>query len=122
MTTTTGRRVARVSAVSTAGSLIGTLVTAYVLIPSFETAQIVFGTAMLLAVIGATPLALWKSPMALLFLVVPVLPALTSRPAFPAGLDLVARSQSPYGLLEVINDNNREDNLLRADHSVIGAI
>lgn len=119
---TTGRQVGRIYAVSTAGSLVGTLVTAYVLIPSFETAQIVFGTAVLLAIIGATPLALRKSPMALLFLVVPVLPALTSRPVFPAGLDLVARTQSPYGLLEVINDNNRKVRLLRADHSVIGAI
>jgi MFS family permease len=119
---TTGRRVGLVYAVSTSGSLLGTLIAAYVLIPAFGTAQIVFGTAVLLAIVGAAPLALRKSPLALIVFVVPILPAVASDPELPAGLSVLARSESPYGLLEVIDDKNRNVRLMRADHSVIGAI
>lgn len=40
--------------------------------------------------------------------------------ALPPHLHIVARANSPYGLLEVIDDKDRNVRVLRADHSIIG--
>jgi SAM-dependent methyltransferase len=39
----------------------------------------------------------------------------------PQGIERLDRSQSIYGLVEVIDDHNRDVRFLRADHSIIGA-
>jgi MFS family permease len=116
----TGHRVGSVYAISTAGSLTGTILTAFFLIPSFDTSRILVGTAAVLAAIGAVPLALRRQRSAALALM--ILPMMLTIPAatLPPGIKLVARSQSPYGLVEVIDDDNRGIRVLRADHSIIG--
>jgi spermidine synthase len=117
----TGRRVGSVYAVSTAGSLIGTLITGFLLVPAFDSSQILLGTAALLVLAGGIPLAIRGKPVALVALLVPALGWATPKPALPAGIKVIDRAQSLYGLVEVIEDQNRGVRLLRADHSVIGA-
>jgi MFS family permease len=116
----TGRLVGAIYAVSTAGSLVGTLVTGFILIPSFDTGQILFGTALMLVLVGAVPLAARGRPGALAAFLAPVLSLAAPSPALPSGITVPERAHSPYGLVEVIDDANRGIRLLRADHSVIG--
>ena len=116
-----GRSVGSIYAVSTAGSLIGTLVLVFLLIPAFETHSILSATAALLILLGATSLALRGRPQAYLGLFLPVLCALAPEPALPSGISILERSQSLYGLVEVIEDRNRNVRFLRADHSILGA-
>jgi spermidine synthase len=117
----TGRRVGGVYALSTAGSLLGTLFTAFVLVPSFETQQILLGDAALLICVGALPLARRKRPASLGLLIAPWLCAQLPAAPWPADIKLLARAQSLYGLVEVLEDSKREVRFLRADHSIIGA-
>jgi spermidine synthase len=116
----TGHRVGTVYAVSTAGSLLATLVTAFVLIPAFETSHILAGTALVVLAVGAVPLVRRGQRGAALLLVVPFLGLAAPEPKLPAGIAIVARTQSPYGSVEVIDDSNRKVRFLRADHSIIG--
>jgi predicted membrane-bound spermidine synthase len=118
----TGRGVGAVYAVSTAGSLAGTLLTAFVIIPAFETNQILFGTAIVLVATGAIQLARLGKFAPLLGLLVPALSqAAAPKHALPPGITIVDRSQSYYGLVQVIEDKKRGVRFLRSDHSVIGA-
>jgi SAM-dependent methyltransferase len=117
----TGHGVGGVYAVSTAGSLLGVLVTAFIAIPSFETDQIILGTSVILVVLGAAPLFLRGTKAAPLALLVPALATTVSKPMLPSGIKVIDRSHSYYGLVEVIEDANREVRFLRSDHSVIGA-
>jgi SAM-dependent methyltransferase len=117
----TGHRVGGIYAVSTAGSLIGTLATAFGLVPEFETRHILLGTAVLLVVIGAALLARNGRRAAILAVLVPLLGAAAPRGEMPAGISVNERAQSLYGLVEVIDDASRGVRFLRADHSVIGA-
>jgi spermidine synthase len=116
-----GRRVGSIYAVSTGGSLIGTLVTGFLLIPALDTNYILLGTATLLILIGGVPLALRRRRAAMLALLVPALALAAPKSKLPAGINVLDRSQSLYGLVEVIEDLNRGVRLLRSDHSVIGA-
>ncbi len=116
-----GRRVGTIYAVSTAGSLAGTLLTAFVLIPLCDTHQILFGTASLLIATGGMWLANRKASTVLVLLLVPALALLGTGAKLPAGIKILSRSQSLYGLVEVIDDAGRGVRFLRADHSVIGA-
>jgi SAM-dependent methyltransferase len=119
---TAGQGVGSIYAASTAGSLLGTLVTAFVFIPRFETDHILIGGATVLVLVGALSLALRRRQEALVAVLVPVLlSGAASRRPLPAGLTVVDGSQSLYGLVEVIDDANRNVRFLRADHSVIGA-
>jgi MFS family permease len=116
-----GHGVGSVYAMSTAGSLVGTLVTGFLVIPVFDTSQILFGTAMVLTLLGAGSLALhWRSA-ALVAVVLPLLARAAPKPPLPAGFEVLDHAQSLYGLVEVIDDHNRNVRFLRADHSVIGA-
>jgi SAM-dependent methyltransferase len=117
----TGHRVGGIYAVSTAGSLIGTLVTAFVLIPAFDTKHILVGAALVLVILGAIPLAWRGRPAALAAVLLPVVALAVPGGTLPPGIEVIDRSQSPYGLVEVIDDLNRGVRFLRADHSVIGA-
>jgi spermidine synthase len=117
----TGHRVGAVYAVSTAGSLIGTLLASFVLIPNFDTGQILLGTALLLTLLGVAGLARARRSALLLLLLVPLASLGSSTPELPIGLTILERAQSPYSLLEVIEDANRDVRMLRSDHSIIGA-
>jgi hypothetical protein len=120
----TGHRVGSVYAISTAGSLIGTLLTGFVLVPAFDIDRILMGTAVLLVLVGAIPLALRRQPAAIVAAIVPLLSfslSLGAGPAtMPPGITVIEHAQSLYGRLEVIEDVNRGVRLLRADHSIIG--
>jgi spermidine synthase len=117
-----GRGVGAVYAMSTAGSLVGALVTGFVLVPAFETDTILFGAAALLILMGAGSLARRRQPLALAAIVTPILAVLLqSPPALPRGIAIIAHSQSLYGRVEVIDDQNRQVRFLRVDHSVVGA-
>ncbi len=116
-----GRSVGSIYAVSTAGSLLGTLAVGFWIVPAFETDQVLTGTATVLVLLGALSLA-WRRRRAGLALV--FLPALLSavpKPDLPPGNTVIARSQSLLGLVQVIDDTNRGARFLRVDHSIIGA-
>lgn len=117
----TGRKVGSIYAISTAGSLVGTLAIGFWAIPAFETDQIVTGTATVLILVGAGSLARLGRRGPLLFVLIPALAAAMPQPSLPAGFTVLARSQSLLGLIEVIEDSNRQARFLRADHSIIGA-
>jgi predicted membrane-bound spermidine synthase len=118
----TGRRVGAIYAVSTLGSVVGTLLTAFVLVPAFETDRIVVGVAASLALVGAASLAMRGHPAALASVLLPVLASMAAPAAsLPEDIQIVDRAQSVYGLVEVIDDSKRNVRLLRVDHSVIGA-
>jgi SAM-dependent methyltransferase len=93
----------------------------FLIVPRFETDQILIGTAALLVVVGSLMLARHARSGALALIVVPALTTLAPKPALPAGITILDRAQSLYGLVEVIDDVNRDVRLLRADHSIIGA-
>jgi spermidine synthase len=116
-----GQGVGSVYAISTAGSLVGTLVTAFWLIPTFETDQILVGGAILLIVLGATVLARRGRTLAFGAVAVPIFSGLAPQPTLPPAIKIVDRARSQYGLVEVIEDSERGVRLMRADHSVIGA-
>jgi len=119
---TAGHGTGTVFAVSTAGSLVGTFVTVFMLIPKVETATIVLGVATLVVVVGCISLARHWQRGALGFVMLPLLLSwLVPEPKLPSGIRILDRSQSLYGLVEVIDDTNRDVRLLRADHSIIGA-
>ena len=116
-----GRGLGSVYAISTAGSLVGTLVVGFVAIPAFDANAILASTAGVLVLVGAVALALRKRPLALGLLLGPMLALAGSSRALPAGFKLLDRSQSLLGLVEVIDDENRGIRFLRSDHSILGA-
>jgi hypothetical protein len=116
----TGHRVGGIYAVSTAGSLAGTFITAFALIPTFETNSILIGTAAFLALAGAIPLAWRRHVGAIAAVLLPIFALTVPAAKLPPGLSVMARSQSLHGLLEVIEDKDRGVRLLRSDHSIIG--
>ncbi|HMI85678.1 MAG TPA: fused MFS/spermidine synthase [Polyangiaceae bacterium] len=116
-----GHRVGSVYAVSTAGSLAGTVLTGFVLIPSYETDQILIGTASLLALLGGVSMAWRGKPVALVAVLLPAVASTVAKPPLPTGIRELDRAQSLYGLVVAIEDSKRGVRLLRADHSIIGA-
>lgn len=117
-----GRIAGTVTALSTVGSVLGTLSVGFLLVPTVETRSILLATAALLVLVGAVPLAFRGKPTPLTALVLPLLTAAThSEPVLPEGIRITASSQSLYGLVQVIQDEKRGVRLLRADHSIIGA-
>jgi hypothetical protein len=117
----TGHRVGHVYAVSTGGSLAGTLLTAFILIPSSETETILIGSAVLLIVLGAALLVSRGASKAPLALLLPIAASFAPRAPVPPGIKILDRAQSPYGLIEVIEAPERGVRVLRAEHSLIGA-
>jgi SAM-dependent methyltransferase len=116
-----GHGVGSVYSISTAGSLAGTLLTGFALVPAFETDQILVGAAALLVLTGGASLAWRRSPVALTGMLIPFAAWGTPKPTLPSGFELVDRSHSLYGVAEVIDDTNRGVRFLRIDHSIMGA-
>ena len=116
-----GHRVGAIYAISTAGSLVGSVLTAFYLIPHFETREILLAAAALLTLAGAIPLALRWRRTAMLALLVPILASGQDDAPLPKGIKLLDRSHSIYGLVEVLDDTQRGVRFLRSDHSIIGA-
>ena len=119
----TGHSAGSVYAISTAGSLFGTLLVSFWAIPSFETTTIFVWTAGLLALLGAFWLAGAARGFALILAAsLPVTGSNHDDRLLPTHLEVVARVHSPYSLLEVIDDEKRQVRFLRADHSIIGGM
>lgn len=116
-----GRSVGAIYAISTAGSLVGTLITAHWLIPSFTTDSILLGTAAVLTVLGVGTLLAARHPSALLALVLPVGALVSAGPKLPKGFHVLDEAHSLLGKLQVIDDEQRGVRFMRADHSIIGA-
>jgi SAM-dependent methyltransferase len=116
-----GRGAGSIYAISTAGSLAGTLGTGFLLVPTFDSDQILFGTATLLTLVGATSLARHWDARAFVAVVVPLIGQALPSADLPSGITVRDRAQSLYGLVEVIDDHPRGVRFLRADHSIIGA-
>jgi spermidine synthase len=117
----TGHRVGSVYAISTVGSLFGTFVTSFALVPAFETRQILTGTAVLLGIVGAAICARRGRPAAAVAALLPAIGLWHWSPALPEGIEMVDEARSPYGLVQVIDLKDRGVRLMRADHSIIGA-
>ncbi len=116
-----GHRAGGVSALSTMGSLFGTVVGGFFLIPAFDNKLLMMGVALMLFLAGGIPLLLrHRGPILMLFALLP-LGFLASRPELPPDLAVPKRLQGPYGLVEVIHDSKRAVLFLRSDHSIIGA-
>lgn len=116
----TGRAAGRVYGVSTVGSLIGSLLTGFVLVPSLEIQQIFLGTSIAVIVLGGLGLVGLSRVAALSTLLIPLLVFALPPPTPPAGFSIVARTDSLYGRLEVVDDITAGIRYLRADQSVIG--
>jgi SAM-dependent methyltransferase len=117
-----GRGIGSVYAVSTAGSLLGTLVVGFVLIPVLDAKAILAWAAAVLLLLGGLSLAFRKQPLALGLLLCPLFVGAGSNAQLPPGFTLLDKSQSLLGLVEVIRDQNRGVRFLRSDHSILGAI
>lgn len=116
-----GKSVGSIYAVSTAGSLLGTLGTSFWLIPAFDTGVIVAAGAVVLIGFGAAILVRRRRAWAGAAMAVPLLSLRGPEPPLPASIDVLANARSPYGLVEVLEDSSRGVRYLRADHSIIGA-
>ncbi len=120
----TGRPAGLVYAVSTLGSLLGTLLAGFWLVPSFSVSLILWATAGLLIVMGLSGLRRRARIKAAPLLLVPfVLLRLTDIEHGNGPWRVIERRSSLYGNLSVIEDSSRDVplKLLRADHSIIGA-
>jgi SAM-dependent methyltransferase len=116
-----GRGIGTVYAVSTAGSLVGTLVVGFVLVPALDAKTILAWAATLLILLGGLSLAIRKQPLALGLLLGPLFVGDGASTSLPPGFTVVEKSQSLLGLVEVIFDENRGVRFLRSDHSILGA-
>lgn len=116
-----GRGIGGVYAVSTLGSLVGTLVVGFVLVPALDATAILAWTAAALILLGGASAARRKQGLALGLLLVPLFIGEGATGQLPPGLRLLDKSQSLLGLVEVIQDDNRGVRFLRSDHSIIGA-
>ncbi|HEX5100076.1 MAG TPA: fused MFS/spermidine synthase [Polyangiaceae bacterium] len=118
----TGRGAGLIYSVSTLGSLAGTVVVGFFLVPALDTGSILLVTAATLALVGGV-VALNSVGRAFggTVLFVGFVGLAKPDPSLPSGIRILERAQSLYGLVEVIDDSNRRVRLLRADHSIIGA-
>ena len=90
-----GRGLGSVYAVSTAGSLVGTLVIGFVAVPAFDAKSILGCTAGALVLVGAGALALRKRPLALGLLIVPLLVSSGNDQAVAARLQAARQVSEP---------------------------
>jgi len=106
-----GRTVGRLSAISTIGSVLGTLAIGYVLIPNFSNTTNMLATAAVLALVALGYLLTWRAikPGASVFIVFAILAI--GVPAFlqgalripPGRFTEIHRANSNYGLLQVLD-------------------
>lgn len=75
----------------------------------------------MLALWGGTLLARHRKRAAIVALAAPFIALANPSSNLPPGFKILARSHSLYGLVEVIEDQNRGVRALRADHSITGA-
>ncbi|MBK8012184.1 MAG: fused MFS/spermidine synthase [Deltaproteobacteria bacterium] len=125
-----GNAAGRVFAISTAGSLVGTLLAGFVLIPNLAlTSILVWSSALLLAVGLREKMRSSRTrPWVLTCLFIPWLvsrlaPTPNQEPI--PGVRVLESATSIYGHLEVIEDSRRREDvlrLLRADQSFLGGI
>lgn len=121
-------------ATSTAAGLAATLATGFWLVPNFSPRAVLLATAGFLVVAGAVAARALR-PRAATRRAAPTVAAASvfiagltgsalSAPPLPTGLVQLAKTQSPYAELSVLEDRSRAEplRLLRADHSFLGAL
>jgi len=109
-----GRTVGRLSAISTIGSVLGTLAIGYLLIPNFSNTTIMLATAAALALISLVYLLAWRAtkpgaPAFLLFAILAFSITALLQPTLripPDNLAEIHRANSNYGLLQVLDDKD----------------
>jgi SAM-dependent methyltransferase len=116
-----GRGVGTVYAVSTIGSLLGTLLVGFIFIPAFDANAILAGAAAVLLLLGGASWAVRGRPQALGVLLWSVLIGTGPAEQAPLGFSILDRSQSLLGKVEVILDESRGVRFMRSDHSILGA-
>ncbi len=119
----TGRAAGMVYAVSTVGSLLGTLLTGFVLVPSFANEHVLAATSALLIAAALAGLLRRGRVWPALALAFPVW-AWFPFPAAPVGsVRVLETSQSLYGRLQVLDvaDGGERFRYLRCDRSLLGA-
>jgi len=121
----TGKSAGLVYAVSTLGSLAGTLLAGFILVPRWAVNSTLSVTAVALILTGVAGWVVHRGKRAIRFLPLLALPwlALPAPPAFLAeGIRVLERSESLLGRLSVVQDDTRREplRLLRVDHSFIG--
>ncbi|WP_446808385.1 fused MFS/spermidine synthase [Methylomonas sp. 2BW1-5-20] len=128
-----GRAVGSVYAISTVGSVIGTLLLAFYLLPQFGTRAIVFCLAMLLLLLATILMVLEKQKFAARNSTLPLLLAavLTStltangyaKPArVSKDFTVLHEEESIYGWVRVVDDERKGFRLLLSDSSVLSAV
>lgn len=118
-----GRELGKLYALSTVGGLLGTLLTGFLLIPSWSIRSIFVGTAVCLIAFGLLGRFVQKRSLGTVpALLVPLLALATPSTSAGEHIRVLERAQSVYGTLSVIQDDSRGAplRLLRADHSFIG--
>lgn len=108
-------------AVSTAGSLLATLVVGFVLVSALEAQTILSACSGLLLAVAAWWFVAGQRRALLVGSLVSLLSASPAPGSLPVGVTLEDRGQSLLGLVEVIRDDNRGVRFLRSDHSLLGA-
>jgi len=120
----TGRSAGLVYAVSTLGSLLGTLMAGFWLVPNFPVSGILWTVALVLVTMGLSGLRRPERKKAIPVAAVPLLLlSLIENDHTTGPWKILERRASLYGELSVVEDTSRDLplRLLRADHSLIGA-
>lgn len=120
----TGRAAGRVYALSTIGSLLGTLAAGFWFVPNYPVTHILMGTAAMLMLVGVSGLRAARRLTAGLGVVgLMVLLGVIPEPTVEGSVEIVARRQTPYGSVAVVRDAKHGTALtmMKADHSLIGA-
>jgi spermidine synthase len=119
---TAGNAAGAVYALSTLGSILGTFLPVFWLIPSFGTRPTLYILAILLGVVSAV--GLWDSPRGRLFLLIPVAVLGLALIQHGAGIRAAAygvrlfEAESAYNYIQVVQDGTRTDLVLNEGHAV----
>ncbi len=128
-----GRAVGSIYAVSTVGSVLGTLLLAFYLLPTFGTRAIIFSLSLLLLLLASILIIRDKQGFsgawsALPFLTVAILTCILTangyaRPSQPAkDFTVLHAEEGHYGWVRVVDDERKGFRLLLSDSSVLSAM
>ncbi len=121
-----GANVGRLTSVSTIGSFVGTLAIGYVLIPLLPNSTTMYATAVLLAAVGISYFLAWRRKASTLVSLSVVLviglvvgsPGVRGESALIPSMVELYRGNSNFGLLQVMQQNDRPYRFLLTDYLV----
>ncbi|MCG5055333.1 MAG: fused MFS/spermidine synthase [Myxococcales bacterium] len=115
-----GRAIGSLYAISTLGSLVGTLTTGLWLVPSFSVHSICWGLSGFTIIFGTLSVGIRWPPLATALLLAICTSWPATRPLEIGNFVILESQPTHFGKLEVIKDRARDLKLLRLDHSIIG--